>query len=551
MKNDDAKISIAWMVKTIKNTVFTYFLLFFLALCLRALGVIEPFVLQVIIDTALPQYDDDLLAVVVSVLIVAAALQVLFELAVRLLGFSAANSVTYALGVVVFSNLMSIDPSAWRKWSAGDTISRVAEIDKIRNFLGEISTGAILDGIFLIVALYLIATINASIALIVVASLPVQLFLYLMFATPLKKRLDHEFSAAALHNSRLVETINGILTIKSFGAEDFISRRLSDSLKGSLVTFYNAAFLEVVAEKSIYAVERALSVIIIFVGALAVIDNSMSLGQLVAVQLLSTRISGPLARFASVWSAWQAMHIARTRLGEIVCGLHPKKTRGLIIDAKKHGGTLTFDRVSFAYDGSYKVFDDFSLSLGPNGVTLITGSSGRGKSTLAKLGAGLERPCSGNVYINPSDMLEHGVLPASSPVLYIPQDPYVMPGSLRENLLFGSGVLPDEMLKNALMEAGAENFFLTLPNGLDTVLGANGKICSGGERQRIAIARALLRAPRVMIFDEPTSALDRFSAEIVIETLIRKSVDCTVVVITHAPENWPSPIEIINLDLLR
>lgn len=501
-----------------------------------------------IIDTIIPQHRDDLLGLIIITLSVVCAFQVLFEVIIRILGISAANSVTYTLGVEVFSRLFQAVPSTWRNWSTGDTISRVAEIDKIRNFLGEVSTGAILDAIFIIIALGLITMLSVDIAFFILASLPFQLVVYVIFSKPLRRRLDKEFIAGAVHNNRLVEAVGGYITIKALGAESHVAKSLNYSLNQSLTSFFKSGILETMNEKLLFSIERVLSVIIIYIGMNDVMNGELSLGQLVAIQMLTSRITGPLARFAVVWSAWQALYIARQRLGEIVHADAEGNLNRPLLTKVSGGGRLVFDKISFGYGGRRTLLEQLSLSIGPGGITLITGGSGRGKSTVGRLAAGLETPESGAVLLDGININVLDPTDIRSQILYLPQEPYTMQGSLRENLEIGNEWATDEMLESALRAAGAQEMLHEFEEGLDTLIGVHGRSCSGGERQRIALARMLLRKPRVFILDEPTNALDSTANSVIVDTIQSMSKECTMIIITHSPEIWGNVNQVIDFD---
>ncbi len=535
IKNQAKEIPLSWFGKTLWKFTPLYVELVFLAICIRLLGLVEPFILQVIIDRILPFEREATLVVVMAIFAAVSVFHVGFSVLSGLLGMLTANRVTRELGGRIFDHLFKLPFSHFRKWPVGETIARISETDTIRNFLVGTTTGVFLDLMFVVIYIGVLFTLSPMLTAIVILALPIQAAVYFGFGPFLRRRLRVQFDAGAKHQSRMVENISGIAAVKALSAEEKMLDSLDETLHASLEAGYQVGKIQLASSNIVYAINQALTISIIFVGALQVFDGELTLGQLIAFHLIAEKVAAPISNFSGLWERWQNVKISRQRLGDIVTteterfDALPKLPRDL--QAK-----LTFDAVDFEYGDGKQILKAFSFTAEPQTITLVIGPSGIGKSTFGRLAAGIDVPSSGRVMLDGENIADYEPHDVRSTIAYVPQESYLFSGTLRENLLLGVEDSQEDALWGALRVSAADKMVEQMPLGLDTPVGERGSALSGGQRQRIAMARSLLRNPKVLILDEPTSALDGVAQAQMVAEIENLTKTTTVIVITHRPD---------------
>jgi subfamily B ATP-binding cassette protein HlyB/CyaB len=554
MKEGDREIEkevpLSWFGGALWKFAPLFVELIFLAICLRLLGLVQPFVFQVIIDRILPFQRDSSLVVVVMVFFAASLFQLGFGVLSDLLGMRTGNRITREFAARIFEHLFKLPYKHFRKWHVGELIARISETDTIRAFLIGTTTGVFLDLLFVSMYLAILFMFSVSLTLVVLAALPFEIFIYLCFGPFLRHRLREQFDTGAAHQTQLVENISGIAAVKALSAERKILERLSNTLSASIDASYRVSFLGMWSDNMLFIIDRMVTIGIVFYGAQLVFAGQLTLGELVAFQLIADKVTGPISGFSGLWESWQNIRISRQRLGSIV------NTPVEPFDALPKlppdiQGNLEFRDVSFAYEPSVPILQNFSFRAEPNTLNLVVGPSGIGKSTFGRLASGIDVPDEGGVFLDGADISQHEPHDVRTHIAYVPQDPYLFSGTLRENLTFGDSTADDAAIERALRISGAGRLLAQLPRGLDTEVGERGSALSGGQRQRIAIARSLVRNPKVVVLDEPTSALDSETQRQMAAEIQELRKQATIIIITHNPDVFAGPDQVVDFGAMR
>lgn len=543
------EVPLSWFGKTLWKYTPLYVELMFLAICLRLIGLVEPFIFQVIIDRILPFHREASLLAVATIFAVVSLFQLGFEILSDLLGLRTANRITREFGARIFEHLFRLPFSHFRRWSVGETIARISETHTIRSFLVGTTTGVLLDLLFVTVYIAILFALSASLTLIVLAALPVQILIYVGFGPFLRRRLRTQFDAGAAHQTQMIENIGGVAVVKALSAESRALESLDRTLHASIQAGYRVGLLNIWSDKLLFTVDTTVAISILYFGAQAVFSGDLTLGELIAFHLLAQKVTGPIQNFSSLWESWQNIRVSRQRLGDVVNSPMepfdrlPKLPKGI-------GNQLEFRTVNFAYSPESPVLRDFNFVAEPNTLNLIVGPSGVGKSTFGRLAAGIDTPTTGVVTLGGENIANYEPHDVRSHIVYVPQEPYLFSGTLRENLAFGDESGNDETFITALRIAAAGALVEQLPLGLDTPVGERGSALSGGQRQRVAIARALIRNPKVVVLDEPTSSLDAVAQGQIAVSLQELKRQATIIVITHSPEVFAAPDQIVDFEVL-
>jgi subfamily B ATP-binding cassette protein HlyB/CyaB len=499
---------------------------------LQLIGLATPLFFQVVMDKVLVNHAMKTLNVIAAGLILATLFESLLT-GIRTYVFAHTSSkIDVELGARLFRHLLNLPVAYFQARRVGDSVARIRELENIRSFLTGNAITVVLDLMFSVVFLGVMLWYSRLLTLIVVVSIPCYIVLSLVFTPIIRSRLNVKFNRGAENQSFLVETISGIDTVKAMAVEPrwvFTWERQLASYVASSLSVNNASML---AGGGVTLISKLVTAAIMWVGAGLVVDNRMTVGELVAFNMLSGQVSSPILRLAQLWNDFQQVGISMSRLGDILNArteLSGQKSR-----IPRIAGAVEFDQVSFRYrPETPDVIRAVNLKIAPGEVIGIVGRSGSGKSTLTKLVQRLYVPDRGRVLVDGQDIAIIDTTSLRHQIGMVLQENMLFNRSIRDNIALSNPALPIEAIIEAAKLAGAHEFICELPEGYDTMVGEHGSSLSGGQRQRIAIARALISNPRILIFDEATSALDYESEKIIQDNMRRICAGRTVLIIAH------------------
>jgi subfamily B ATP-binding cassette protein HlyB/CyaB len=479
---------------------------------LQSFGLITPLFSQVIIDKVLVHKGLSTLDILVIGIFIINTFDWLLSFLRSYLFSHTTNRIDVILGTKLYKHLLSLPLPFFETRRAGEVIARVRELDGIRQFITGTALTVVLDILFSIVFIAVMFFYSVKLTFVALAAVPFFVLLSVIVTPILRERLKKKFQCNAESQSYMVESVTGIGTVKSLAVEPQLNQKWEGLLASYVTASFNAGILATFGSGTVHFIQKTSTLAILWIGAREVIAGNMSVGQLIAFQMLSGRVAEPVLRLASLWQDFQQVRLSLERLGDILnFPAEPDVSPGrTTLGAIR--GDVRIEGLTFRYRlDTPPVLEDVSLVVPPGTTVGIVGRSGSGKSTLTKLIQRLYTAERGRILIDGVDLTNVDPAWLRRQIGVVLQENFLFNGSVRENVAVGDPGAPLEKVIAAAKMAGAHEFISELPEGYDTPVGERGAFLSGGQRQRIAIARTLLSNPRILIFDEATSALDYYS----------------------------------------
>ncbi|WP_369680893.1 type I secretion system permease/ATPase [Pseudomonas gingeri] len=528
------KFDLSWFIPSIVKYRKQFMEVLAGSFFLQLFGLVSPLFMQVVIDKVLVHKSMSTLDVLVFGLITISVFEALLG-GLRTYVFShTTNRVDVELGARLFNHLLGLPLAYFQARRVGDSVARVRELENIRSFLTGNALTVAMDTFFTLVFFAVMLTYSPWLTLIVFISLPCYVALSVLVTPVLKARLDEKFRRSSENQSFLVESVTGIETLKSMAVEPLMQRRWEEQLAAYVSSAFKASNLSSSANQVASLISKLTTAALLWFGARLVIDGDLSVGELIAFNMLSGRVSGPILRLAQLWQDFQQVRLSMARLGDILDNKAESGASAGQASMPPVKGEVVFDRVVFRYraDGP-EILRGLSLTAQAGSVIGIVGPSGSGKSTLTKLIQRLYAPERGRVLIDGMDLSVLDPASLRRQIGVVLQENMLFKGTVRDNIAFAAPGMSFDQVVEAAELAGAHEFILELPQGYDTELGERGNGLSGGQRQRVAIARALATQPKILIFDEATSALDAESESIIHSNMHKICKGRTVFIIAH------------------
>jgi ATP-binding cassette, subfamily B, bacterial HlyB/CyaB len=501
---------------------------------LQLFALASPLFFQVVIDKVLVHRSLTTLDVLAIGLIGISLFETVLGVLRTYLFSHTTNRIDVELGARLFHHLLALPMSYFQARRVGDSVARVRELENIRNFLTSSALTLVIDLFFTSVFLAVMFAYSPLLSFIVLGSFPFYIAVSASVTPLFRRRLDEKFKRGAENQAFLVESVTGIETLKAMAVEPQMQRRWEEQLAGYVASSFRVLSLGNTASQLVQFVSKVVTASILYFGAKLVIGGALSVGELVAFNILTGRVSAPVLRLAQLWQDFHQARLSIARLGDILNTTAEPSYAAARTALPAIRGNVSFDHVTFRYrvDGQ-EILHDVCFDV-PAGQTVgIVGPSGSGKSTVTKLVQRLYVPQSGRVVIDGMDLVMADPAWLRRQIGVVLQENMLFNRSVRDNIALADPAMPMERIVAAARLAGAHDFILELAEGYDTIVGERGSTLSGGQRQRIAIARALVTNPRILIFDEATSALDYESERIIQQNMKEIARGRTVLVIAH------------------
>lgn len=515
---------------------------------IQLFGLVTPLFTQVVLDKVLVHHALSTLNVIAVAFGAVIVFEMLISLSRNYIFAHTTSKIDAKLGALLFEHLIKLPMSYFENRKVGNIVARVRELDSIREFIANKSVTVLLDILFSIVFVAMMFLYSVKLTLVAIAFVTIIATLY-FFATPrLRQRLEDKFQMGAKSNSYLVESITGISTVKSLAIEGSMQRLWEDFLAKYVKSSFELSNLSNILSGIANTLQKLMTLAILYLGVGLVLENKLSVGQLIAFQMFAGQFSAPIMRLVGLWNEFQQALLSVDRLGDILnTPVEQDNDKAITLPSIK--GEIKFDNVSFKYTPSSPiVLSNFSLNVKAGTSIGIVGRSGSGKSTLTRLLQRLYYANEGAIYIDGVDIRHMSPSWLRQNIGVVLQENYLFSGSIRENIAYAYPSASMQRILQASKIAGADEFISTLPEGYDTFVGERGSALSGGQKQRIAIARALLSDPKIVIFDEATSALDYESERVITENLKAIRHNRTMFIVAHRLSTVRECDHIIVLD---
>jgi subfamily B ATP-binding cassette protein HlyB/CyaB len=521
------------------------------SLALQLVGLATPLFTQVVIDKVVVHHTVNTLWAVGVALVMFMLFSAVMTWMRQYLVLHTGNRVDAVLGQTVFRHLFRLPMPYFEHRQTGVLVARLHGVEQVREFVSGAAVTLLLDCPFLFVFLAVMFWYSWLLTLIALGILLAITALSLFVSPIFRTKLNNQFKVGARNTAFVTEYLAGMATVKSLQMEPILESRYGEQLAQYLAAGFETRQLSNTYNTVANALEQVMTLAILVAGALLVMDSAarasvgaatFTIGMLVAFQMFASRLSQPMLRLVGTWQQFQQASVAIKRLGDVMDMPSEPHTLAPQRAASAQGGRIEFQSVSFRYSERHAwLYRTLSLAIRPGQLTVLVGPSGCGKSTLAKLLLGFYSPIDGRILIDGQDTQHMAANELRANFGVVPQETTLFSGSVFENLQMASPHASFEEIVAACRMAEIHEVIEQLPQGYQTPLGEQGVGLSGGQRQRIAIARALLKRPKVLIFDEATSNLDPHTAEAFAQTINPLKGKVTMLFIAH---NLPRGLQV-------
>ena len=531
--NDQIKFGFIWFYNQIMNYKKIVGEILLASFVVQLFGLVTPLFTQVILDKVLVHQSISTLNVIAVAFSAVIVFELLLNFVRNYIFIHTTSKIDSKLGSKLFFHLISLPLVYFENRKVGNIIARVRELDQIREFIANKSITVILDVLFSFVFVIMMFMYSVKLTLIAVGFVFIIGMLYFFITPELRRRLEEKFQMGAQSNSYLVESVTGMQTVKSLAIEGSMQKKWEGYLSSYVQSGFKLTNLSNTLSSLSTLLQKLMTLSILYFGVGLVIEQQLSVGQLIAFQMFANQFSNPILRLVGLWNEFQQTLLSVDRLGDIL-NSPTENVNKKAITLPRVNGDVRFENVSFKYNpNAPQVLNNFTLNVKAGESIGLVGRSGSGKSTLTKLIQRLYIANEVAIFVDGVDIRHMNPSWLRQNIGVVLQDNYLFSGTIKENIEFALPGSPMANIIRAARIAGADEFISEMPEGYDTIVGERGSSLSGGQKQRIAIARALISNPKVLIFDEATSALDYESEKIIQNNMNAIKQGRTMFIVAH------------------
>ncbi|CCN86054.1 RTX toxin transporter [Vibrio nigripulchritudo SFn27] len=531
IKIKQSRFDIRWFIPEFLKHKKLLAELFLFSFVLQLLALISPLFFQVVMDKVLVHHALSTLDVLVFGLVVAGVIEVLLRGLREYQYAHTANRIDIQLGLKLVRHLFGLPLLFFKSRQVGAIVTRVRELDTVREFLTGSMFTLTVELLFMFVFVYVMSLLSTSLTWLFVSTIPLYVLLAWWLTPRMQSAVENQFTHAAANTSFLTETVAGSETVKSLAVEPRFVRRWDQQTEKMVSTGYAVQQLNHRSHHLVMLLQKVTSVAILWLGATEVLALQMTIGQLIAFNMITNHVAQPLARMVELWGQFIQTRVAVEKLGDML-NLPPEQQTGS--SSPSLVGAISFKDIVFRYQPDLPpTINGLSLDIRAGETLGVVGTSGSGKSTLARLLLRLYSPEKGQIAVDGIPLNQICVQRLRQQIGVVLQENFLFNKSVSDNIAQSRPDASLEEIIDVAILSGAHEFILKLPMGYDTVLAEGGQSLSGGQRQRLAIARTLLSNPKILILDEATSALDDESQALIQSNMSNIAKGRTVITIAH------------------
>ncbi|MFS1986405.1 peptidase domain-containing ABC transporter [Vibrio splendidus] len=531
IKQAQSRFDITWFIPEFLKHKKILGEIFLFSFVLQILALISPLFFQVVMDKVLVHQAWSTLDVLVIGLVITGIVEVILRGLREYQYAHTANRIDIQLGLKLVKHLFGLPLMFFKTRQVGAIVTRVRELDTVREFLTGSMFTLTVEFLFMFVFLYVMSLLSPPLTWLFITTIPLYVFLAWWLTPRMQAAVEEQFTHAAANTSFLTETVAGSETLKSLAVEPRFVRRWDDQTEKMVSTGYVVQQLNNRSNHIVQLIQKVTSVGVLWLGATEVLSLEMTIGQLIAFNMMTNHIAQPLSRMVELWGQFIQTRVALEKLGDML-NLPVEQHTGN--DTIAFQGAISFKNILFRYQPDIPpTLDNLSLEIQAGETLGVVGTSGSGKSTLARLLLRLYSPEKGLITVDNTPLNQIGIQQLRQQIGIVLQENYLFNKSVCENIAQSKPEASLEEVIEAAKLSGAHEFIMKLPIGYDTILAEGGQSLSGGQRQRLAIARTLLSDPKIMILDEATSALDDESQALIQSNMANIAKGRTVITIAH------------------
>ena len=517
----------------IKKHTRTFIEVIIASMLIQVFALANPLIIQIIIDKVIVQESLSTLDILAGLLIITTIFSAALTAIRTFLFTDATNRIDLSIGLKVLEHLYRLPLSYFHQRPVGEIASRLRELDTIRSFLTGTALTALLDASFSVIFVGVMLFYSVELTVIALIGVPLLVALTLFVSPIVRRQLKDRAEKNAATESHLVESLTGIQTIKGQNIETRSRWKWYKRYGDTIASSFRNTLTSTSASSVGMLINRFNDVAVLWVGVYLVIDQKMSLGQLIAFRIFAGYVTSPLLRLAQSWQSFQQAALSVNRLGDVANRAREDQESDVQIPMPEILGAVSCRDLDFGYAPGKLQLEHISIDVPQGNLIAMVGLSGSGKSTLLKIIGRLYEPIAGKVEIDGFDLSKVELNSLRRQIGMVFQETLLLEGSVMDNIaLSNPDASPDEIIAAAKL-AEAHDFIMTLPNGYATPVGEQGRNLSGGQRQRIALARLILQSPSLLLLDEATSALDAPTELRVITNLRQRFAGKTIFFATH------------------
>ncbi|MEZ8686793.1 peptidase domain-containing ABC transporter [Vibrio splendidus] len=531
IKQPQSRFDITWFIPEFLQHKRILGEIFLFSFVLQILALISPLFFQVVMDKVLVHQAWSTLDVLVIGLVITGIVEVILRGLREYQYAHTANRIDIQLGLKLVKHLLGLPLMFFKTRQVGAIVTRVRELDTVREFLTGSMFTLTVEFLFMFVFLYVMSLLSPTLTWLFIATIPLYVLLAWWLTPRMQTAVEEQFTHAAANTSFLTETVAGSETLKSLAVEPRFVRRWDEQTEKMVSTGYVVQQINNRSNHAVQLIQKVTSVGILWLGATEVLSLEMTIGQLIAFNMMTNHIAQPLSRMVELWGQFIQTRVALEKLGDML-NLPVEQHTGN--DMVTMQGAISFKNVLFRYQlDTPPTLHNLSLDIQAGETLGVVGTSGSGKSTLARLLLRLYNPEQGLITVDDTPLNQISIQQLRQQIGIVLQENYLFNKSVCENIAQSKPEASLEEVIEAAKLSGAHEFTMKLPIGYDTILAEGGQSLSGGQKQRLAIARTLLSNPKIIILDEATSALDDESQALIQSNMANIAKGRTVITIAH------------------